>query len=229
MKDPTLREALYDEFARVAHAMASPKRLRLVNLLCQGPKPVEALAAEIGESIANTSAHLKVLRDARLIEGQRHGRQVLYDVTGDATVGLWMALRRTAEVTSPAVQQIEARHYGADVADISPERLAEELPSSKSILLDLRAVEEYRAGHLPRARSLPFAELDKALSTLPRSRRILAYCRGKYCAMAVRGVTRLRQAGLRAQRLPLGVPEWRALGLPLEIEPSPGGKQEDEG
>ena len=212
--------AVHEGMARLARAMTSPIRLRVLNLIAQGPQPVEALAVAVGESPANTSAHLKVLKDAGLVVASRAGKRVLHALREPAALRLFMALRAAAEGLDPAVEQL-ARAQAADPAHsaLAPEELGGALARGRVWLLDLRPASEYAAGHLPGARSLPAAELPARLASLPRTRRLLTYCRGKYCPTARHSAALMRAAGLRAERLAFGVPEWRAAGLEL----SPGG------
>src|SRR5690606_31956687 len=206
----------YEPLAAMAQALSSPKRLRAMNFLCQEPKSVEALAALLGESVANTAAHLKPLKAAGLVTAERHGKYVLHEVRDPAALALFMALREAGEALSPALRL--ARTQSEDVSAVTMDALSAVASERGVTVVDLRPESEYRAGHLPRARSMPLESLDAQLAGLPRRGRLLAYCRGAYCAKAREGVSRMRAAGLRAERLDFGVPEWRAAGLPLERE-----------
>lgn len=205
----------YAELARIAGALASPARLRTLNLLFQGSKTVEALAEQLGESRANTAAHLKVLRTAGLVTAKREGKYAYQAIGDDAVLQLFMSLREAGERLSPAMALLEQAPDEA-ASSVSPEELEDLVRSRRAVLLDLRPEPEYTRGHLPGARSIPFASLPERAHELPNKRRILAYCRGKYCPNARRGVAVLREQGLRAERLRFGVPEWRAAGLALE-------------
>lgn len=220
---PAERDALFQGFARIGHALSNPTRLRLVSLLSQGEKSVEVLAARSGQPFASVSAHLKILRDAHLVRTRRDGRQIIYALGGASVEALWLALRAVAEAELPEVRELTARFtndpHSLDRLD-APELLAA-VASGQLILLDLRPPDEFAAAHLPGARSVPFAELEQRLAELPRDREIVAYCRGPYCVMAVEGVALLRRHGLPARRLLQGVPEWRAAHLPLETQQPP--------
>lgn len=212
----SVNEPLYDELARIAGALAHPKRLRALNLLLQGPKPIEALAELLGESPANTAAHMKALRAAGLVTPARAGKYVFQHVSHDAVAKLFLCMRNAGEQLRPAVALLRAEN-DASASPVTTSELAQIIEAKEAVLVDLRPSEEFEVAHIPGARSMPFASLSKTASALPRRRRILAYCRGKYCPNGRRGVAVLQDAGLRAERLAFGVPERRAEGRPLEI------------
>jgi rhodanese-related sulfurtransferase len=220
---PADRDALYEGFARVGHALSHPTRLRLVSLLAQGEKSVEILAERSGQPFASVSAHLKILRDARLVQTRRAGRQIIYALGGPSVEALWLALRAVAEAELPEVRELTARFTRdpATLDRLDTPALLEAVSSGQLLLLDLRPPDEYAAAHLPGARSVPLAELERRLAELPRDREVVAYCRGPYCVMAVEGVALLRRHGLPARRLLQGVPEWRAAQLPLDTQQHP--------
>jgi rhodanese-related sulfurtransferase/DNA-binding transcriptional ArsR family regulator len=211
------QDALYQQFARIGHAVGSAPRLALLDLLAQGPRTVEALAKEAGLTLANASQHLKVLRQARLVEAERRGVFVTYRVAEDAVADFLGALRRLGEHRLAEVQQI-ARAFvekrGAFEA-VDKRRLIERVRAGEVTLLDVRPVEEYRAAHIAGAVSLPLRELESHLAGLPKDREVVAYCRGPYCVLAPEAVARLRAHGFRAVALGDGVAEWRAQGLPV--------------
>lgn len=210
-----MNEVYFDELAKLGSALSSPKRVRALHLLFEGPKSIEALAAQLGESAANTAAHLKALREAGLVVSERQGKYLVQKVTDPSVLRLFLALRATAEQNAAAMRLLEADNAGS--ADLAPHELGELVEASRVVLVDLRPPDEYRAGHLPRARSLPFQELDARLRELPARKRILTYCRGKYCVKAKLGASLLRQTGRRAEPLGFGVLEWRDAGLGLEL------------
>jgi rhodanese-related sulfurtransferase/DNA-binding transcriptional ArsR family regulator len=211
---PQANETLYEELAKLASALASPVRLRALNLLLQEPKAVEELAAALGESQANTTAHMKALRAAGLVIAERRGKY-LYQKPADMVVlRLFLALRSTGEILSPHVRLLnEAPDDTA--SSLSPAELEALVEEKKVVLVDLRPAREFKVGHIPGARSLPLDSLPQKAALLPSKRRILAYCRGRYCPNAKRGVHALREAGVRAERLRFGVPEWMADGRQL--------------
>ena len=211
------QDALYQQLARIGHAVGSAPRLALLDLLAQGPRTVEALAKEAGLTLANASQHLKVLRQARLVETERRGVFVTYRVAEDAVADFLGALRRLGEHRLAEVQQI-ARAFvekrGAFEA-VDKRRLIERVRAGEVTLLDVRPVEEYRAAHIAGAVSLPLRDLESHLAGLPKDREVVAYCRGPYCVLAPEAVAWLRARGFRAVALGDGVAEWRAQGLPV--------------
>jgi rhodanese-related sulfurtransferase len=210
---------LYEQFARMGKALANAHRLELLDLLSQGERTVEALAEETGMSIGNASQHLQVLRAARLVESRRAGVSIYYHLASDHVSHLWLALRACGKHHLTEVDHL-VRTFLQDRASLQPvtiDELREALQEERIILLDVRPREEYQAGHLPQARSVPVAELEARLSELPQDREIVAYCRGPYCVFADEAVALLRAHGHPARRLQEGLPEWRALGLPGAI------------
>ncbi len=210
------KEKLYSEFARVGRALASDKRLGLLDLLAQGPRHVEALAAETEMSVANVSQHLQVLRQARLVETEREGTKILYRLADERVLDLWLALRSVAETRLAEVGEV-AREFaveGADGPKLGRDELEELVSKGETFLIDTRPHVEYGHGHLPGAVSMPIDELPERLDELPRDRRIVAYCRGAYCLFADEAVALLRRHGFDAHRLEGGWPEWRAEGRP---------------
>ena len=210
------KERLYREFARVGHALASDRRLELLDLLAQAPRHVEALAAESDMSVANVSQHLQVLRRARLVETEREGTKVRYRLADERVLELWLALRSVAESRLAEVGQI-AREFavsGAEGAQLSREELAGLTERGELYLIDTRPAIEFSNGHLPGAVSIPAPELAERIDELPRDRRIVTYCRGEYCLFADEAVAQLRQRGYDAQRLEGGWPEWLVEGRP---------------
>jgi rhodanese-related sulfurtransferase len=212
------KTAIYEQIARIGKAAASPSRLELLDLLSQGARTVEALAHETGQSVATTSHHLQVLRRARLVDARKAGVYVTYRLADAEVGGFFLHLRslaesRLAEVEAVTRQYLEER--GALEA-VRTGELVKRVRAGDVTLIDVRPREEYLAGHLPGAISLPLADLKKRLRELPGTRDVVAYCRGPYCVMALDAVEILRRRGLRAHRLELGVPEWRAHGWRVE-------------
>jgi rhodanese-related sulfurtransferase/DNA-binding transcriptional ArsR family regulator len=200
--------AHYDEVARLGKVLASPARLRLLDLLRQGPRTVEALAEVSGLTVANASQHLQQMRSARVVATVRHGRHVEYRLASEDVSRVFAELRELAESLLPELDRLR-RELGAPTPE-EREAMLDRARRGEVTLLDVRPVEEYRAGHLPGARSIPLAELRQRLSELPRDREVVAYCRGPYCHLALEAVEILRAAGLAACHLDLGVPELRA-------------------
>jgi rhodanese-related sulfurtransferase len=212
------KDGIYEQFARIGKAVAAPKRLELLDLLCQGPRTVEGLAEQAAMSVANASQHLKVLRAARLVEAEKKGLYVEYRLADQQIGTFFHSLRAVAEARLAEVEQA-ARTYlhNADSMEAVPgAELLRRVREAEVTVLDVRPPEEYRAGHIPGAVSVPLPELKKRLATLPKGRDVVAYCRGPYCVMAVEAVAMLRKNGFRAHRMEHGVLEWRARGWRLE-------------
>jgi rhodanese-related sulfurtransferase len=210
--------ALYQQLARIGHALGSGPRLALLDLLGQGPRTVDALATETGLTLANASQHLKVLRQARLVEAEKRGVFVTYRLSDASVADFYTALRRLGEQRLVEVQEI-ARAFvekRASLEAVDRGRLMERVRAGEVTLLDVRPAEEYRAAHIAGAVSVPLKELEGRLTSLPKDRDVVAYCRGPYCVLAPEAVARLRSRGYRAIVLSDGVPEWRAQGLPLD-------------
>lgn len=214
------QEAVFALLARLADALSSPKRLKMVSLLAQGEKSVEQLAEMTDQSIAAASAHLKVLRASGLVIGRKHGRHVWSALACESVTRLWLALRDLGEELLPEVREIVRDYFEhpETLSKMTMEEVMEAARRNRVILFDLRTEGEFQAGHLPHARHLPLADLadlEARLRELPAGRPILAYCRGPYCITALNGIDAIRKSGTTAQRLPFGVPEWKAAGLPL--------------
>lgn len=204
--------------AQTGKAVASPRRLELLDLLAQGPRTVEALARETSQSIANTSQHLQVLRAAHLVEAKKRGLFVTYRLAGEEVSRFCLALRQLAESRTAELERA-AQGFLEECGQLEPvdqEALLARVRRGEVTLLDVRPEEEFHAGHMPGAVSIPLAQLERRLSDLPRRREVVAYCRGPYCVLAIEAVSRLRARGYRALRLEAGVPDWRARGYPVE-------------
>ncbi len=215
----TFKNQLYEQFARIGKALASPHRLELLEVLAQCERTVEALSQETGLSVANASQHLQVLRAARLVETRREGTSIYYRLASESVSTLWLSLRTVGEAHLAEIDRVVETFLQdrAQWQPITAEALLKELRSDQVILLDVRPAEEYQAGHLPQALSIPVAELEARLSEVPLDREIIAYCRGPYCVFADEAVEILRTRGYHAHRLEQGVADWRALGLPVEV------------
>jgi rhodanese-related sulfurtransferase len=212
------KENLYEQFARLGKALSAPKRLELLDLLCQGPRTVEALAREATISVANASQHLQVLRAARLVETEKKGLYVEYRVANHDVSHFFVSMRQLAETRIAEIDQATRAQFeeGDGVEPVERTELLRRVRAGEVTVLDVRPVEEFRAGHLPGARSIPIAELKARIAELPKDCEIVAYCRGPWCVMSVEAVELLRAKGFTAHRLDLGVPEWRARGWRVE-------------
>ena len=213
-----LKNQLYEQVARIGKAIASPKRLELIELLCQGEKTVEGLAAQADISVKLASAHLKELRLARLVETRKDGKYVLYRLAGDSVADLWVNLRTEAEERLVELQMALRNmvSHGDELKGVNRKSILKQAAAGEVLVLDVRPSDEYAAAHLPHARSLPIDELKKRISELPKGIPVVAYCRGPFCLMAKDAVDLLRRRGYAAFHLNDGVAEWRALGLPIE-------------
>ena len=212
------KNQLYEQFARIGKALSSAHRLELLEVLAQGEYSVEAVARETEMSIANASQHLQVLRAARLVEVRREGVYIYYRLADEQVFTLWQTMRKVGEARIAEIDRIVDTylHDRNQLQPIGAAELLQRLVEDTIILLDVRPVEEYTAGHLPDALSIPVSELEARLFELPQDREIVAYCRGPYCVFADEAVTLLRTNGYSARRLEQGLPDWRALGLPVE-------------
>lgn len=204
------KDLLYEQVARIGKAACSPKRLELIELLCQGEKPVETLAREAGISMKLASAHLRELRAAHMVETEKQGKHVIYRIANREVADFWVAIRSLAEDRLVELRMALAQ-MASDPQALAPQdrdslvRLAKK---GEVVMLDVRPATEYEAAHLPFARSMPLDELKDRLDELPPGKTIVAYCRGPYCLMAKDAVELLRQQGFDAMRLPEGVAEW---------------------
>jgi rhodanese-related sulfurtransferase/DNA-binding HxlR family transcriptional regulator len=203
------KQALFEAIALMGKAFSSPRRLELLDLLAQAPRTVDALAAESGQSVANASQHLQALHAAGMVTRTREGTRVRYSLAGEEALRVWLALRDASAARLAEVERAAHDHLGEDVETIGREDLLERLSSGDVVLVDVRPPEEFAAGHIEGARSIPLAELERRLAELPPDREIVAYCRGPFCAYAHEAVRRLNDAGRSASRLEDGWPEWR--------------------
>ncbi|MEQ1437907.1 ArsR family transcriptional regulator [Fontimonas sp. SYSU GA230001] len=218
MKKRELKNLLYEQVARIGRAVASPRRLELLELLAQGEKTVETLAQELSVDIKLTSAHLKALREARLVATRRNGKHVVYRLSGSDVADLWVRLREVAEThlleMGAALAQIAA--HPAELTPTSRKALLDRARRGEVVLIDVRPKAEYDTAHLPHARSMPLSELERRMTELPKDREVVAYCRGPFCLLADEALKLLARRGYRARKITDGVSEWRAAGLRLD-------------
>ncbi len=219
LSNRAFKDAVYEQLARIGKVLASPKRLELLDLLAQGPRTVEALARETGLSVANASQHLLALRAARLLVAEKSGVYVTYRLAGDDVAAFYRTLRTLAESRLAEIERVTREFLdqrgaleGVDKGD-----LARRVKRGGVTVLDVRPAEEYAAGHIPGALSLPLPQLERRLGELPKGREIIAYCRGPYCVLAVEAVRLLRRRGFLAERMEEGVPDWRARGYRVAV------------
>jgi len=218
MKTNVTKSSLYEHVARIGKALSSPKRLELIELLAQGEKTVETLAQQARIDMRLASAHLKALREARLVENRREGKFIHYRLSGQDVAELWLSVRDVAEAHLLELRlALEQMSAAPDL--LSPESLESLLAKARSgdiVVIDVRPEAEYVAGHLPFARSMPLGELEKRLAEPAGGKEVVAYCRGPFCVMSDEAVALLRERGFSAHKITDGVTEWRAGGLPVE-------------
>jgi rhodanese-related sulfurtransferase/DNA-binding transcriptional ArsR family regulator len=211
------KNRLYAQFARIGKTLGSPHRLELLELLGQGERTVDSLAGEIGASIANVSQHLQALRQAALVESRKQGQFVYYRLADPAISDLCRALRTVSERRLAELDRLVRDHFGDRSGEpVSMQELLKRARSAAVVILDTRPANEYEAGHIAGAISVPVADLRRRLKELPKAKEYVAYCRGPYCVYADQAVELLQAKGRRARRLLEGFPEWRAAGLPVE-------------
>jgi rhodanese-related sulfurtransferase/predicted transcriptional regulator len=217
MGQRAFKEQMYAQFARLGKALASPARLELLDLLAQGERPVEALALEAALSVANASAHLRVLHQARLVERRKEGLRVYYRLADPAVYRLWSALRQVGERQLAEIDRLVATYLTEreTLEALSRDELRQRLAEGTVAVVDVRPAVEYRQGHIAGARSIPVDELAARLDELDPAQEVVAYCRGPYCVFADEAVALLRDRGYAATRYAEGYPEWAAAGLPI--------------
>jgi rhodanese-related sulfurtransferase len=217
MDKRSLKDALYEQVARVGKALASPKRLEILELLAQGEKAVETIAGAVSIDVKLVSAHLKALKEARLVQVRRDGKRMIYRLSGNDVAQLGVALRSVAEEHLIELR-LALQHMIAEperMAQVGRKELLAQAKRGELVVLDVRPPDEFDTAHLPYARSVPLSELAQRLAELPRNREIVAYCRGPFCVMADEAVKLLRKHGYRARKTLDGVSEWQAAGLPV--------------
>lgn len=217
--DRATKDALFEGFAEVAKAMASGRRAEIVDVLAQGERSVEHVAEELGQSIANTSHHLRTLARAGLLMTRRDGTRIYYALASDRVAELWAAIRDVAEAHASGLERLASAYLGERdaIEVVDRAELAAQLKQGAVLVLDVRPEAEFRAGHIAGARSVPPGELRKHLKALPAGADVVAYCRGPYCIYADGAVRQLQRTGFRARRLVDGFPEWRRAGLPVAV------------
>ncbi|HWP33327.1 MAG TPA: metalloregulator ArsR/SmtB family transcription factor [Solirubrobacterales bacterium] len=209
MASDNAKQALFEAIAVMGKAFASPRRLELLDLLAQSPRSVEELARASGQSTANASQHLQALHAAGMLTRTREGTRVVYGIAGEDALRLWLALRDASAAHLGEVERAARDYLGEEVETIGREDLRDRLAKGEVVLVDVRPQEEFAAGHIEGARSIPLPELERRLAELPPDQEVVAYCRGPFCAYAHEAVRRLGDAGRTARRLQDGWPEWR--------------------
>ena len=217
MADRAAKDALFDAFAGVAKALGSGRRAEIIDLLAQGPRSVDQIASEIDQSVANTSHHLRILAGAGLLRSSKDGTRVIYRLAGPNVLAAWRVLREVAAAHVAEIDRLAADYLG-DRSELEPVERAElkrRMKAGDIVVIDVRPDVEFAAGHIVGARSIPIMHLPKRLKELPKSKEIVAYCRGPYCVLADDAVRLLRGKGYKAARLTDGFPEWKEAGLPV--------------
>ena len=221
MKSPNrqFKDAIYEQFSRIGKAVSNPHRLELLDLICQGEKTVETLSRETGLTVANTSQHLQTLKTSRLVEAEKEGLYVKYHLADEMVCEFLRTMRVLAEHRLAEVDMIKGRFLEGREGrqPVNRDDLLQRVIEGGVTVLDVRPAEEYRAGHIPGALSVPLGHLKKILAQLPVDQEIVAYCRGPYCVLAVQAVEVLREKGFNAVRLEESVQDWRSMGLPVEV------------
>ena len=209
---------VYEQIARIGKAICAPARLEILDLLSQAPQDVQTLARKSGLSIANTSQHLRVLHAARLVDSSKNGQNVVYRLAEKSVAHFLRALRILAEERIGEIREIAAVYFHAkeELQPVDRKDLVDQVRKGLVTVIDVRPSEEYAAGHIRGAISIPLLELRRKLRLLPKDQNIVAYCRGPYCVLAVEAVEFLRSKGFTARRLSDSVNDWRANGLPVD-------------
>ena len=225
MADRVAKEALFDAFAEVAKALASGRRAEIADLLSQGERPVEEIAGELGQSVANTSHHLRAMARAGIVATRREGTRIFYRLASERVAELWVAMRDVAAEQVAGLDRLARAYLGErdGIEVVGREELVARLERGEVVVLDVRPPAEFAAGHIRGARSAPITELRRHLSALPPGAEVVAYCRGPYCVFADEAVRELAGLGFRAQRLVEGFPEWKRAGLPVAVPAGAGG------
>ena len=220
MGSRAFKDSLYAEFAVLGKALANPHRLELLDLLAQGERSVEELAKEATLSLANASAHLQVLRQARLVEADKRGLNVVYRLSAPEVFQLWRTLRDVGSARLAEIDRLVENYFTDrdELEAVDKEELLRLLKDEAVIIIDVRPELEYEQGHIPAARSVPVENLKRRLAELPRDMEIVAYCRGPYCVYSDQAVRLLHRHGFKVRRLSEGFPEWRAAGYPVEVK-----------
>lgn len=212
------KDEIFAQFARIGKALSSGRRLELLELLAQGERGVEDLAIEASQSVANISQHLQVLRQAQLVVSRREGNYIRYRLADDNVLNLWLALRDLGQARLADIDRL-VQTYLKDrnaLEAITCTELERRIKNGEAVVLDVRPLQEFTAGHIAGARSIPVAELRTRIKEVPKRRVIVAYCRGPYCVFADQAVGILQDAGYKALRLDGGFPEWQMQGMPVE-------------
>ena len=218
MKGREFKDVVFEQFARIAHAFAAPKRLEIIDILAQGERDVDSLAHEGAMTVANASRHLQILKAARLVENRREGVRIFYKLTNDDVFDCWKNLQSIAEKRVAEIREINRLFMEErdSMETISAAELWQRIQNNTVVVLDVRPAYEYEQSHIPKSISMPIAQLKDKISELSRDTEVVAYCRGPYCVLSPEAIAILKKAGIKAIRLEEGLPEWKRAGLPVE-------------
>ena len=218
MKSREFKDLIFEQFANIATAFASPKRLEIIDNLLQGEKDVATLSKQISASIANTSRHLQILKNSRLVNNRREGKRIYYRIADDRVFNCWKGLQLLAESRVAEIREVLKNFLEERKAmkTISKDELWSRVQSNDVVVIDVRPLEEFISGHIPGAISIPLAELKDRLNEIPNDKEIVAYCRGPYCVLSPEAIKILKNEGYEALRLEESLPEWKHAGLPVE-------------
>ena len=218
MKGREFKNVVFEQFARIAHAFAAPKRLEIIDILAQGERDVDSLAHEGAMTVANTSRHLQILKAARLVENRREGVRIFYKLTDDDVFDCWKNLQSIAEKRVAEIREINRLFMEErdSMETISAVELWQRIQNNNVVVLDVRPAYEYEQSHIPKSISMPIAQLKDKISELSSDTEVVAYCRGPYCVLSPEAIAILKKAGIKAIRLEEGLPEWKRAGLPVE-------------
>jgi rhodanese-related sulfurtransferase len=218
MKGREFKDVVFEQFARIAHAFAAPKRLEIIDILAQGERDVDSLAHEGAMTVANASRHLQILKAARLVENRREGVRIFYKLTNDDVFDCWKNLQSIAEKRVAEIREINRLFMEErdSMETISAVELWQRIQNNNVVVLDVRPAYEYEQSHIPKSISMPIAQLKDKISELSRDTEVVAYCRGPYCVLSPEAIAILKKAGIKAIRLEEGLPEWKRAGLPVE-------------
>ncbi len=218
MKGREFKNVVFEQFARIAHAFAAPKRLEIIDILAQGERDVDSLAHEGAMTVANASRHLQILKAARLVENRREGVRIFYKLTNDDVFDCWKNLQSIAEKRVAEIREINRLFMEErdSMETISAAELWQRIQNNNVVVLDVRPAYEYEQSHIPKSISMPIAQLKDKISELSSDTEVVAYCRGPYCVLSPEAIAILKKAGIKAIRLEEGLPEWKRAGLPVE-------------
>jgi len=218
MESREFKDMVFEQIARIAQAFSASKRLEIIDILAQGERDVDSLAKQVCMTIANTSRHLQVLKQTRLVETRREGVRIFYRLAGAEVLRCWLSLQALAEKRSSEIREICRMFFEerGSMEQITMDELLKRLANEEVVVLDVRPVEEYQKGHIPGAISIPLSELKNRLDEIPRDRELVAYCRGHYCVLSAEALKILKDAGFKVIRLKEGLPEWKEAGYPVD-------------